>query len=427
MKKLYILFALLSITLKVAAQVAIDTSAKNKLINAFYDAANLSDKQQVYNDLIKRFPENVSSKNETYDDLKRILGINYLAKGDTIKFKNYVSLITNKVMLAEFLNNVASHSNSKDSAVINKMAIASAIAVKLNHRFAVTPARYKPAKYTLPQWKQQISKQNEDYTYTYANVLYKQGRYDKAIQYIQAIYNGLKEPNDKIIEFYSILLGLTHYEKKAIEVIENTMATGYQSQALLNELKKDYLAIHGEKADFSRYVSDLQSASKAKLIVRIKQTMFKEPAPAFLLKDLDGRTVSLKELEGKVVIVDFWATWCGPCKESFPGMQLAVDKYKNNEQVKFLFIDTWETEKDYYENVKKFIADSKYTFHVLIDEVDEAGKQAKTTKAFNVDGIPTKFVIDKKGNIRFKSVGNIGSPNDILETISTMIDLSSGN
>src|SRR5690554_8083345 len=67
-----------------------------------------------------------------------------------------------------------------------------------------------------------------------------------------------------------------------------------------------------------------------------------EPAPDFTLEDLEGNTVSLKDLEGKVVVLDFWATWCAPCIKSFPAMQMAVNKYKDDPEVEFLFINTWE-------------------------------------------------------------------------------------
>src|ERR1700748_85368 len=69
-----------------------------------------------------------------------------------------------------------------------------------------------------------------------------------------------------------------------------------------------------------------------------------QSAPDFKLKDIDGKEISLASLNGKIVIVDFWATWCGPCKASFPGMQLAVNNFKNDKDVVFLFIDTRQTE-----------------------------------------------------------------------------------
>ena len=125
-----------------------------------------------------------------------------------------------------------------------------------------------------------------------------------------------------------------------------------------------------------------------------------------------------------VYIVNFWATWCGPCKASFPGMQMAVNKYKDDQDVKFLFIDTWENGDNYIDGVKKFIADNKYTFNVLIDEKGGDGRQSKVVTQFGVSGIPTKFIIDKSGNIRFKVVGFDGSADGLVDEVSAMIDMA---
>jgi thiol-disulfide isomerase/thioredoxin len=135
------------------------------------------------------------------------------------------------------------------------------------------------------------------------------------------------------------------------------------------------------------------------------------------LKDLDGNEVSLTSLKGKTVIVDFWATWCGPCLASFPAMQKAVEKFSGNDKVKFLFVNTWERVEDKIQNAKDFIAKNKYPFQVLMD-LDNS-----VITSYKVSGIPTKFIIDKNGNIRFKSVGYNGDPDAMVEEISTMISL----
>jgi peroxiredoxin len=147
--------------------------------------------------------------------------------------------------------------------------------------------------------------------------------------------------------------------------------------------------------------------------------MINDPAPKFALKDLSGNTVSLDELKGKVVVVDFWATWCGPCKASFPGMQTALNKYKDDPNVKFVFVDTWESKKpeEMKKNADEFIAKNKYNFHVVLDTDD------KVIGSYAVDGIPTKFVIDPESRIRFKAVGYDGSADKLVDEISIMVDV----
>jgi mannitol/fructose-specific phosphotransferase system IIA component len=74
-------------------------------------------------------------------------------------------------------------------------------------------------------------------------------------------------------------------------------------------------------------------------------------------------------------------------------MQAAVNKYKDDKEVEFLFIDTWQREDNYKEVVGQFIAENNYTFHVLFDEMKD--REKSTTTAYGVDGIPHKVVIDE--------------------------------
>lgn len=103
-------------------------------------------------------------------------------------------------------------------------------------------------------------------------------------------------------------------------------------------------------------------------------------------------------------------------------MQAAVNKYQNDKEVEFLFIDTWQREENYKELVNEFITQNKYTFHVLFDEMKDRSKA--TTTAYGVSGIPHKVVIDKEGFIRFESSGGSPDVDKVVNEMETKIELA---
>lgn len=143
-------------------------------------------------------------------------------------------------------------------------------------------------------------------------------------------------------------------------------------------------------------------------------------APDFTLTDLEGKTTKLSDLKGKVVILDFWATWCRPCLMSFPGMRKAMDKYKANDNVKFFFVDTFErvgpdAVKGHITNFVAGRGDEMKAMQILLD------KDSGVAQSFNVSGIPAKFCIDKNGKLFKKSEGFMGSDDLIVEEIDKWV------
>ena len=124
--------------------------------------------------------------------------------------------------------------------------------------------------------------------------------------------------------------------------------------------------------------------------------MFKEKrkAPAWSLKSLDGRTLSLADLKGKVVFLNFWATWCPPCRAEMPSME-ALHKRFADEGLEMIACDIMENQSD----VKKFISDNKLSFTTLLDS------EGKTGNLYGVQGIPATFIIDREGYIILSAVG----------------------
>jgi peroxiredoxin len=120
-------------------------------------------------------------------------------------------------------------------------------------------------------------------------------------------------------------------------------------------------------------------------------------APDFTLKTLDGQTVKLSDFRGKKVILNFWATWCPPCRAEIPDMQQFYAKHKT-EGIEILAVNATETEKS-TKNIKKFAETYGMTFPILLDE------KSDVAHTFQAQTIPTSYIIDTHGVIQKRMIG----------------------
>ena len=120
------------------------------------------------------------------------------------------------------------------------------------------------------------------------------------------------------------------------------------------------------------------------------------PAPDFNLEDMDEEKHSLADLRGKVVLLNFWATWCPPCRREMPSMERLYQKF-NGEHFTVIAINQMEDGDHVFAFTGQLDVDP--TFPILFDT------DSKVSTSYRVNGLPTTYLIDKQGNIRFRAIG----------------------
>lgn len=322
------------------------------------------------------------------------------------KIAEYENLLSSKIEAAGFYNNYAWNLSGQDLVTPAKDID---FAEKISKRSLDILADLQKQS----DFPDDFNGSYNMYGDTYALILYKLNRFDEAFQYQDKV-NQLGGLDTGGKERYAGIMEKVKGPEVTKKYIEDEISKGINSKVLLTQLETIYeklnLPLDNFKAIKAKSIETANANAKTDMVKKFGSTV----AINFSLKNLEGKVINLSDLKGKVVVLDFWATWCGPCKASFPAMQELVTKYKDK-NVEFLFVNTWEKGKDNEttEKVTKFINDKKYSFNVVFDFDD-----AVTTK-YQVQGIPTKVLIDKNGNL----VSFPGSEKDLMYLIDEQLSL----
>jgi thiol-disulfide isomerase/thioredoxin len=208
-------------------------------------------------------------------------------------------------------------------------------------------------------------------------------------QLYQAGYEGIGEGEEALARADSLWRMAENY------YLKGTMAQAPGENPNREALEALYMERHGSDDGFEEYLADALDSDRATRRAEILDERIAEPeamAP-FDLRDLSGARMASAEILGKVIVINFWGTWCGPCVQEMPDYQELFDKYQGDEGVAILTINN-DANPDV---VKTWMDRKSFSFPVLLDD-GYVGREG-------VHGFPTTWFVDSQGRVSFEKVG----------------------
>lgn len=365
--------------------------------NVFYKAETSAEKEKAYKEILKKWPvEKFGGEELTYDYARANLAGTLAKEGKAAEAKVYLEQMQERFWRGNgYLPVGQTLLAAGDTAAATPLL---KTAMEDAYYYISLPEEQKDnkARFAAMGYASAMS--------SYVGILVNRGSFDEAIDLIEKAIAVAPEQADGLSQvYYKSLLG-TGRKLEAYHILTKLYAKG--QFGVEADLQKLYAELNGSPEGYDRFKASLKQELILSIREHIKEMETFKVAPAFELLNLKGEKVSLASLKGKVVVLDFWATWCQPCVRSFPGMKAAQAQYENDENVQFLFINTWERDKEYKKNVVSFIEKNGYPFEVLYDDQKDPQTGQVMAGKFGVQGIPAKFVIDAEGNIRYFLTGS---------------------
>lgn len=278
------------------------------------------------------------------------------------------------------------------------------------------PLSFKPIFMTLSQWK-------EERRIILGNLLEQKSwilsQSDKQEQSLSTLFESLDlcadyAPSSLYESLIKILKELNN-DSLAYYYANTAVASSRSSEDIESILKSLFVKQGGNEDDFILHLDSLKELAREYRLKDLKYDVVRIPKIDGIVRNLDGRILNTKELAGKIVVIGFWSTWCGPCQSYLPAFKYLKNAYIDNEEVVFIPLVVWEKDEDKRKAIKEFTEEYNAEIDIYLDEYDVLPKMAGIT------GLPVTVFIGKNGDVQFINEGFAGD-NIFLQNAKDMID-----
>ena len=371
---------------------------------------------------IKTYKLDTIKNAEDIDVMKGIIALSFLEAGNFPKFEAYIKLIKNKFNQTSYLNLAADIlcKNKKYPIYAETIAMQT---ISLYNSYRNDPSA-RPAGFQLEDWNRFMKMAAYPYYDTYAQTLHANGKDQAALSYLELALKDrtLEDMQQSSVELYTTLLINNGQMDKVYAILFKMASLGKSSLKMDQQLQQLYIKKTGRESNATLFLDSIQGNIKLAYQTELaKKMMLNVEAPEFKLLDLNGKRVSLADMRGKVIVLDFWATWCAPCIAAMPAMEQLSKKHP---EVVFLFIATQENGTDATQRVKAYVKKNQFPINVLMDQPMLSNpKIYVVANAYKVKGIPAKMVIDQQGKLRFATDGYTTDA-ELINELEAMITLT---
>ena len=386
-------------------------------------------------ELLKKYPQSESQKLDAYQPFiyynaaRSIVTDYYSGNYDQQELIDLLPEMDFKTVAELFRSSAAPFHIKK--AVSDDIILPLATPLIEEMRKKVTDRSYCEGVYMSPRQSDFLARNLLDgHLGTYSDILLCKGKPEEAIKYIGLITPDNRFAMPEVNETHVKALLQIGQAAKVTDVMRQAFQKNAVTPGAIELFKAQYEKEHGNADGFDAYMASMKpKEGMEELKAEIAKKFIKEAYQPFSLKDMNGNTVRSADWKGKVVVLDFWASWCYPCKNAFPGMQMAVDHFKDDPNVLFYFIDTMENSDGYEKKARDYMKEKGFTFNVLFDAKENPRQNGKNQVVFSQMNainhsmaIPRKMFL-KDGFVRLTEEGYGGSPSRLADEVIAAVEL----